>query len=125
MRKNAITKTFTITASPEVMRRFERFLAFFHYNGGHTGTFAMDFDGDGSDYMKVDPPPAQEFGGDAVRIGGCTSGIELARDVSYWAIPLDAHRTRYRIKDGILERYYPDTDTYEFVRKLYVEGKPQ
>lgn len=120
MRKGTITKTFVITATPNVMSKFERFLAFFHYNGGHTGLFAMDFDGDGSDYMKVEPPPLKKYGGDAVRIGGCIGGgVEIAREETYWAIPLDYDRKSYRIKDGILERYNRKTDEYEFVRNLY------
>jgi hypothetical protein len=52
-----VTKEFKITAPEDVMKRFERFLCYFHYNGGHSGLFAMGFDGDGSDSLKVDPAP--------------------------------------------------------------------
>jgi len=53
----AITKTFEISAPPEVMQRFENFLGFLHFNSGHSGLFAMSFDGDGSDTLKCNPEP--------------------------------------------------------------------
>lgn len=54
---NRVTKTFKITAHPESMKKLERFLCFLHYNGGHSGVFAMSFDGDGHEYLKCDPEP--------------------------------------------------------------------
>lgn len=50
-----VTKSFTITASPTVMKRFERFLALLHYNSGwgHSANFVMPLDGDGADRFKV------------------------------------------------------------------------
>jgi hypothetical protein len=56
-----VKKTFTIEATPDTMKRFERFLCFFHYNGGHSGLFAMSFDGDGHEIMKIDPPPDKDL----------------------------------------------------------------
>lgn len=49
------TKTFTITANPEMMLKIERFLAWLHYNSawGHSATIAIDCDGDGSDTVTV------------------------------------------------------------------------
>lgn len=55
--KDKITKTFKITSTPEVMRRFENFLSFMHFNSGHSGLFAMSFDGDGYDVLKCEPEP--------------------------------------------------------------------
>ncbi len=49
------TKTFTITTSPKLMKRIERFLALLHFNSsfGHSATFAMSLDGDGCEKVKV------------------------------------------------------------------------
>lgn len=49
------TKTFTITANPEMMLKIERFLAWLHFNTawGHSATIAIDCDGDGSDEVTV------------------------------------------------------------------------
>lgn len=81
--KEPITKTFKITTSPRLMRTFERFLAFFHYNAGHSGTFAMEFDGDGSDTLKVDPAPNKDYGKEVSLIGGVGFEVELARPDAY------------------------------------------
>ena len=49
------TKTFTITANPDMMLKIERLLAWLHYNSawGHSATIAIDCDGDGSDEVTV------------------------------------------------------------------------
>jgi len=79
--REATKKTFTIEAPPDVMRRFERFLCFLHYNGGHSGLFAMSFDGDGADFMKVDPPPPRELKEGMRDVSG--ADVEIARDDSF------------------------------------------
>lgn len=71
-----ITKEFEITAPAETMERFEAFLAMLHYNGGHSGYFGLNFDGDGSDSLHVDPkPPKYEAGS---KISGTGANVEIA-----------------------------------------------
>jgi hypothetical protein len=55
MADKKVTKTFTVTATPGVMRRFERFMALLHYNAGfgHSAHFAMFLDGDGWDKFEL------------------------------------------------------------------------
>lgn len=50
-----ITKTFTVSASPWVMKRFERLLTMMHFasSWGHTNYFGMPMDGDGSDRFGI------------------------------------------------------------------------
>ena len=50
-----VTKTFTITATPQMMLKIERFLAWMHFNTawGHSATIALDCAGDGSDKVSV------------------------------------------------------------------------
>lgn len=78
MKNNKVTKSFTITANSDVMDRFEKFLCFFHYNGGHSGLFAMPFDGDGSDTFKVDPPPIGNRDWSRISDAGCD--VEIAKN---------------------------------------------
>lgn len=54
--KDRITKTFTITANQDMMKKIERVLCWLHLNTswGHSATVAFDCDGDGSDYVRVD-----------------------------------------------------------------------
>ena len=80
---NLVEKKFRISASPEVMDRFERFLSFFHYNGGHSGLFAMPFDGDGADCLKVSPAPPKENGKEMHEVSGSGADVEVAYDDSY------------------------------------------
>lgn len=70
------TRTYTITASPDVLRRFERFLALLHYNAGHSAIFGLQFDGDGRDRLTVDPPPDPALALPAQRIGRALDGLE-------------------------------------------------
>lgn len=75
----SVTKSFKITtATPDTMRRFERFLSLLHYNGGHSGIFAMSFDGDGHEKMKVDPPPDKELAKGKDGVAG--ADVELVRE---------------------------------------------
>ena len=73
-----IRKQFTITAPEEVMDRLEAFLAFMHYNGGHSGLFAMPFDGDGADKLKVEPPPPEKYRKPSGAIADAGGSVEIA-----------------------------------------------
>lgn len=81
--KKQITKQFEITASPAVMGRIERFFALLHHNSnfGHSATFAMPLDGDGSDKVEISPKP--KFAQEVNLIGGVGGLIEIAYDNSY------------------------------------------
>ena len=70
------TRTYTLTASPDVLRRVERFLALLHYNAGHSAIFGLQFDGDGRDRLAVDPPPDPALALPAQRIGRALDGLE-------------------------------------------------
>lgn len=98
---NTVTKIFTITATPDTMKRFERFLCFFHYNGGHSGLFGMPFDGDGHERLKVDPPPDKK-NSDHWLIANGGPELEIALDDRYQSFHLDRHRRFYTAKDGEL-----------------------
>jgi len=56
---NKITKTFEITASKEVMDRFERLISLLYYSSAHgfSSAFAMHLDGDGAGKFEVNPKP--------------------------------------------------------------------
>ena len=100
--KEMITKTFEITATPNVMKRFERFLCSFHYNGGHSGTFAMPFDGDGSDVLKVSPAPPKETksNSDFHIVANAGQSVEVACDDFYRTVPVDREKGWYRARNG-------------------------
>ena len=107
--EQSIVKTFTITTSPRIMRRIERFLALLHYNTrfGHSGIFGMSLDGDGPEQVTVSPKPAYAHEVDA--IGGVGYEVEVAYDGSY---------------SGVFQDH--DKDSRYVVRKsasLYVDGK--
>jgi hypothetical protein len=106
---STITKQFAITATPSVMRRFERFLCFFHYNGGHSGIFGMPFDGDGSDRLKVYPAP-ERANGDHHLIANAGPELEIALDDCYKSFSLNRDRRFYTAKDGVLE-WQKNTDS--------------
>lgn len=57
--------TVTITASPSVILRIERFLALLHLSSvwGHSCTAAMDIDGDGSEKVHVSGIDVQSHAG--------------------------------------------------------------
>lgn len=118
---NRVTKTFTITASSEVMERLEKFLAFFHYNGGHSGLFAMPFDGDGADYMMVDPkPPKQPKNSDFSIISNAGQDVEIAMNKCYMSRKIDFDACYYKAKDGKLIRV---KDGIEEIRKEYDQSE--
>lgn len=98
---NTITKNFSITATPSVMKRFERFLCFLHYNGGHSAVFGMPFDGDGSDRLRVDPAP-EKVNQDHHLIANGGPELEIALDDCYKSFSLNRNRRFYTAKNGIL-----------------------
>lgn len=103
---NKITKTFTITTSTEVMRRFERFLALLHLNShwGHSATFAMPLDGDGPDRFEVADLDFSLVKKDVNLIGNVGHEVEVAYNDSYGTVAKKRDAKRYTAKDGILYR---------------------
>ncbi len=63
-----VTKQFSITTTPEVLQRFEAFLAHLQHCSaiGHSCTVAMDIDGDGADRFTVSPKVKPRRGRDVV-----------------------------------------------------------
>jgi hypothetical protein len=101
---NLIKSIFEITATSEVMIKLERLFAFMHNNGGHSGLFAIEFDGDGSDYFKISPEPREDLVHDAHKIAYCTNGVEVAFENAFYSYPIDRNNV-WRVKDGKKEKY--------------------
>lgn len=102
---NLETETFTITAVPNVMKRFKRFLALLHYNSswGHSAYFAMPLDGDGPDRFKVhDFKPG--YAADVELIGSVGYSVEIALDDGYTTKESCSPGRHYIAKNGKLER---------------------
>jgi hypothetical protein len=80
-----VTQSFKVTASPNVMGRFERFLALVHWNSavGHSATVGMPIDGDGPDAFAVKPDLRERFREDLRAFQG--NGVECAGDDSYYS----------------------------------------
>jgi len=110
--KNMITKTYEITATEDVIKRFERFLAFMHFNGGHSATFGMPFDGDGADILKVNPPPplvkSEGKESDHNMVAGCGPTLEVAYNNSYAAYRINKEMPYYTVENGVKKKFYPD-----------------
>ena len=87
-----IEKTYTIETSPVIHRRIERFLAMLHWNSahGHSGTFAMPLDGDGSDKVSVSPVP--QFSDEVSLIAGVGYDVEIAYDGCFSGKDIDRNR---------------------------------
>lgn len=105
MAKEHVTETFTISAAPEVMQRFKRFLALLHYNSGwgHSAYFAMPLDGDGADRFRIhDFKPG--FASDVELIGSVGQGVEIALNDGYTTKDFADVAHHYVSKDGKLER---------------------
>ena len=119
-RSDDVTETFTITANKEVMDKFKKFLAFFCFNGGHSGLFAMDFDGDGADHMIVDPEPADEYRKGVGSLSGIGADIEIATSNGFAG--------RRLAKDEFKYPYYKVSDDgkekLKFVSDEDTEGTP-
>lgn len=110
--KTPVTKTFTITADPHTMKRFEKFLCFFHYNGGHSGLFGMYFDGDGSDRLKVDPAPDKGTR-DYARISYSGQDIEIANENDCTSRPIAMDKTYYRVKGDVMTKIKNGVETHQ------------
>jgi len=119
MYSDKTTKTFTVTATEEVMARFERFLALLHYNSsfGHTSLFAMHLDGDGSDRLQV-----KEIDGNLAHevdaIGGVGYNVEIAGNKKYYGVFIDHEKgapwytgnAANLYKDGKVVKTIPSAD---------------
>jgi len=82
-----VTKTFEIEATPSVMKKFENFLGFLHFNGGHSGLFAMSFDGDGADTLKCKPEPVITVGANQKEMNDIAgASVEIASEDGYKGI---------------------------------------
>ena len=111
------TRNFRITTSREVMDRFERFLAFLHWNSrhGHSGMFAMSLDGDGADRFTVSPAP--RHASEVSLCGGIGHDIEIANSFGYSGAYMDRERgSRWEVrpiaglyKNGVLVKTSPDS----------------
>ncbi len=84
MPREMITKDFKVTGSPEVILRFERFLAMLHFSShwGHSATFAMGLDGDGPERLTVSPAP-DKFRDQYSLTSGIGGDIEIATAQGY------------------------------------------
>lgn len=89
-----ITKTYKITGTEDALKKLETFLAFFNYNCGHSCLFAMPFDGDGNDVLKVDPPPHQSLKEKVDKIGSYGFNVEIAYINDYGGAFIDKKRTK-------------------------------
>ena len=80
MPRNMVSKTFTVTAEPAVMRKLERLLALMHFatHWGHTGIFGMHLDGDGADKLTVEGADLDSCRAGVSRITGVGYDVELA-----------------------------------------------
>lgn len=89
------TRTYTITASPSVLARFERLLALFHFASGwgHSGCFGMSLDGDGPERLQVEPEPRQYRKG-VGEISNVGYDVELATDRGFAGLFEDSDRMR-------------------------------
>ena len=54
-REQSVEKTITLTGSPDAVNRVLAFLGMLQFNGnvGHSGMFALGWDGDGADQLQV------------------------------------------------------------------------
>ena len=114
-----VEQTVTIKATAEVWLKL---FALMHYNGGHSATFGLNFDGDGADAFKIDPPPPESLRRTAQRCGDVSGSVEIATVGSYtirsvkpgcWVLGSDGEvDVMYRVNpdtgERIETRKYPD-----------------
>lgn len=62
-RADVKTRTFKVTADDDTFDELDKLFSMLHHNPGHSATFGMEFDGDGHQTFKVDPPPSRKYGG--------------------------------------------------------------
>lgn len=130
MKEENETKTFTITTSPTLMRRIEKFFALLHFNSsfGHSGIFGMPLDGDGSEKVKI-RPINRELLHQVDLIGGVGYDVELVGDIGYTGLFKDKNKrtdwyTRpagVLYKDGRLHRSTPAYDDYDHSENTKVD----
>jgi len=105
VRDDDVTETFKVTASPKVMERFKRFLTFLAYNGGHSGIFGLYFDGDGSDFLRVEPKLDRKYTKGMHAIGGTGADVEIAGGEGYSGRFLDWDRASWSAADDSKEAH--------------------
>jgi|SRR6185312_2948635 len=96
------TKTFTITTSPELMQRIERFFALLHFNSnfGHSGTFGIPLDCDGNEKVKIEPIN-KELGLQVGLVSGVGYDVEIANDKGYSGLFKDkTNRSHWYTRPG-------------------------
>ena len=99
-----VKQTFTIEATEDTMQKFLRFLASMHFNGGHSGLFAMPFDGDGHEFLKVEEGLPKELSrgnniansGATIEVAmvGCTEGYFIDYSRNYYQCGGDGNMIR-------------------------------
>jgi hypothetical protein len=100
-----VTAQFTITADAETLEKFTRLLGLMHFNAGHSGLFAIDFDGDGHDRLRVhafdDVDVFSEDEADSLRkqvhaIGDMGADVEVARHGYFEGLKVDWSKGRLK-----------------------------
>ena len=86
------TKTYKITATKDTLHKLESFFAFMHYNGGHSGLFAMPFDGDGHERLHVEPAPDESLRRPSQSIAQTGAHVEIAYEGEYGGRFIDYSR---------------------------------
>ena len=73
-------RTYTIKAPTDVLERFERFMTMLYSAGrsGHSGTFAMSFDGDGCEFFNVDDVNIDKYIKGAQRVASVGYHVEIS-----------------------------------------------
>lgn len=107
------TQTFTVTATPDVMHRLERFLAMLHYNSGfgHSNHFGMYLDGDGSEKIDVHPID-KRLKHEVDLIGHTGYDVEIANSRGYSGLYIDRHKIR-SWRTGPAANLYKDGEIHE------------
>lgn len=76
--KPKVTKTYTMTGSPEAVARVERLLAMIWLNGmwGHSGLFGITWDGDGADHLDIQGIDANDHKDAVNKPSGFSNSVE-------------------------------------------------
>lgn len=96
-------RTYTINAPREVLERFERFMTILNFSGnaGHSGTFAMAFDGDGSEFFNTDFDNRDDYINGAMKISGVGYHVEIATRNGFTGRDLDFEKDpKWNYDDG-------------------------
>ena len=132
MSNEHVTLDVKIKGHPDTMKKFVRFLAMLHHNGGHSAFFGLWFDGDGHDHLKVEPWEFEDVDtlrGGAQMIADVGHDVEAASDSGWSAMPLNYSRSSYTVNMGEegemrMWRVPPSDQSNELrqVRRLNEEG---